>query len=148
MSAQQFTNPSPGRKACLYPQILPASREAAKAFSRGRKPTESHSNWIVSPEGATASSPCLLPAVAPSGLELVFPYFLRANARSYVLSSLRDCEDVGKDKGDRPGHSSKARSVCRGNPNGPNLGVLDTHRLKSVANEHSSESVANVAELW
>jgi hypothetical protein len=62
------------------------SREAATAHSRGRQPTVTDQNRHPSREAAAADAF----AVAASRLRANYAVFLRADARSYVLPSLRD----------------------------------------------------------
>ena len=64
------------------------SREAVPAHSRGREPTAPVEYRHLSREAAPADAI----AVAASRLDVLASLFLRADARSYVLPSLRDSQ--------------------------------------------------------
>jgi hypothetical protein len=89
-------------------EVAHFSREAVTAHSRGRKPTDRGPNKHVSREAAAADTI----AVAASRLRQFFLCFLRADARSYVLSSLRDSK-VCNFKTYAPGYLSE-RPANRG----------------------------------
>ena len=67
-------------------EVAHFSRVAATAHSRGCQPTEQGENKHVSREAAAANAI----SVAASRLGVSDVLFLRADARSYVLPSLRD----------------------------------------------------------
>ena len=68
-------------------EVALLSREVAAAYSCGRQPAENRYTKPLSPEGA-AQNDQLQFAVAPSGLKFEIRTVLRADARSYMLSSL------------------------------------------------------------
>ena len=70
----------------MYFAVAHFSRGAAAAHSRGREPTVPAEYRHLSREAATADDI----AGAASRLDVVSSLFLRADARSYVLPSLRD----------------------------------------------------------